>query len=120
MNLNDAVRMWQTPIANDAIARKKGNWNSRGEPKLSAQVKMWPTPSATDYKGSVTQSLVMERLEHPRGVRLPEELVRRGETGGQLNPAFCEWLMGFPIGHTASKPSATPKSRCKPRSRGNS
>jgi DNA (cytosine-5)-methyltransferase 1 len=129
------AKMWQTPIANDAIARKKGNWNSRGEPKLSAEVLMWPTPQHRDYrmgdapdskrairkrKGSVTQSLVMERLEHPRGVRLPEELVRRGETGGQLNPDWTEWLMGFPIGHTALKPSATPKSRCKPRSRGNS
>ena len=150
--------MWQTPIADDAIARKKGKWNSRGEPKLSAEVlmwptpqhrdyrmgdapdskrairkreekfsmnlndaaRMWPTPSATDYKGSVTQSLVMERLEHPRGVRLPEELVRRGETGGQLNPDWTEWLMGFPIGHTALKPSATPKSRSKPRLRGKS
>ena len=87
---------------------------------LGNAVKMWPTPSATDYKGSVTQSLVMERLEHPRGARLPEELVRRGETGGQLNPEFVEWLMGFPIGHTASKPSATPKSRSKQRSRGDS
>ena len=114
------ARMWQTPVADDAIARKKGKWNSRGEPKLSAEVLMWPTPSATDYKGSVTQSLVMERLEHPRGVRLPEELVRRGETGGQLNPEFVEWLMGFPIGHTALKPLATPKSRSKPRLRGKS
>ena len=87
---------------------------------LGNAVKMWPTPSATDYKGSVTQSLVMERLEHPRGVRLPEELVRRGETGGQLNPEFVEWLMGFPIGHTALKPSATPKSRSKQRSLGDS
>jgi DNA (cytosine-5)-methyltransferase 1 len=114
------VKMWPTPVADDACNRKEGKWNSRGEPKLSAQVKMWPTPSATDYKGSVTQSLVMERLEHPRGVRLPEELVRRGETGGQLNPDWTEWLMGFPIGHTASKLSATPKSRSKPRLRGNS
>ncbi len=36
----------------------------------------------------------------------------------QLNPDWTEWLMGFPIGHTALKPSATPKSRSRPRSRG--
>ena len=42
---------WQTPLADDAANRKHGKWNSRGEPKLSAQVKMWPTPNARDYKG---------------------------------------------------------------------
>jgi len=40
--------LWQTPVADDAIDRKKGKYNSRGEPKLSAQVKLWTTPSATD------------------------------------------------------------------------
>lgn len=29
---------------------------------------------------------------------------------GDLNPAFSEWLMGWPIGHTALKPSETVKS----------
>lgn len=35
---------WQTPVADDAVNRSKGKWNSRGEPKLSAQV-MIPTPT---------------------------------------------------------------------------
>ena len=39
--------LWQTPVADDAVNRKHGKWNSRGEPKLSAQV-MWPTPVASD------------------------------------------------------------------------
>jgi hypothetical protein len=38
---------WQTPVADDAVDRKAGKWNSRGEPKLSAQV-MLPTPSASN------------------------------------------------------------------------
>ena len=105
--------------ANDVALKRSGDGRQKPN-KLGWWVAMWPTPSATDYKGSVTQSLVMERLEHPRGVRLPEELVRRGETGGQLNPDWTEWLMGFPIGHTALKPLATPKSRCKPQSHGDS
>lgn len=42
--------LWQTPVADDAVTRKQGKWNSRGEPKLSAQVllaplKLWPTPT---------------------------------------------------------------------------
>lgn len=36
---------WQTPVADDAANRAKGKWNSRGEPKLSAQVLQWPTPT---------------------------------------------------------------------------
>lgn len=39
---------WQTPVADDAVNRKRGKWNSRGEPKLSAQVKRWPTPVKSD------------------------------------------------------------------------
>ena len=37
--------LWQTPVADDAVDRKSGKWNSRGEPKLSAEVKLWPTPT---------------------------------------------------------------------------
>ncbi len=40
--------LWQTPVADDAVDREVGKFNSRGEPKLSAQVKIWPTPCATD------------------------------------------------------------------------
>ena len=186
-------RMWQTPVADDAIARKKGKWNSRGEPKLSAQVLMWPTPQTrgftndgdlaalakmcgsyeemagmayraadkkkrsfwptptatlADHGGRITPSkarsggtlieAVSQRMwptpcsSASKGSS-PAALTRKNgrsrendrldhavmaSDGGQLNPEFVEWLMGFPTGHTASKPSAMPKSRSKPRSRG--
>ena len=41
--LQDQVK-WQTPVADDAVNRIKGKINSRGEPKLSAQV-LWRTPT---------------------------------------------------------------------------
>ena len=44
-NPNSHYRLWQTPVADDAVDRQKGKVNSRGEPKLSAQVKLWPTPT---------------------------------------------------------------------------
>lgn len=48
--------LWQTPVAYDAVDREKGKWNSRGEPKLSAQVLKWPTPRASDgEKGGPNQ-----------------------------------------------------------------
>jgi hypothetical protein len=36
---------WQTPVADDAVNRARGKFNSRGEPKLSAQAMQWPTPT---------------------------------------------------------------------------
>lgn len=45
------LREWKTPIASDASNRKMYT-NSRGEPNLSGQVKIWPTPKASDCKGS--------------------------------------------------------------------
>jgi hypothetical protein len=34
--------------------------------------------------------------------------------GGRLNPEWVEWLMGFPVGHTASEPLAMPLCRKSP------
>ena len=44
-------RTWQTPVADDSVDRTKGKMNSRGEPKLSAQVKLWPTPHGFSKDG---------------------------------------------------------------------
>jgi hypothetical protein len=95
--------LWQTPVADDAVERKAGKWNSRGEPKLSAQVLMVPTPCARDYRG-VGRSR-MERTGSKAGENLPQFL------GGLLNPDWTEWLMGWPIGWTELKPLATAKFR---------
>ena len=67
---------------------------------LEGKVKI-PTPAARDYRSqhSPDSEAFKNRLNHPRGVNLVEEMQRRGEVG-QLNPAWVEWLMGFPIGWT--------------------
>src|SRR3990167_3536522 len=43
----NASSLWRTPTAEDCQNRAFAR-NSRGEPKLSAQVKLWPTPRAGD------------------------------------------------------------------------
>lgn len=43
-----AEQLWQTPVSDDQVAREKGKFNSRGEPKLSGQAQMWTTPQAHD------------------------------------------------------------------------
>ncbi|WP_200908835.1 hypothetical protein [Burkholderia pseudomallei] len=93
-----------------------GNYNMPGksvssEWGLSSAVKLWPTPTATDTKGHPAEKRLQERMqESSRGVRLSEELARRGQPG-QLNPEWVEWLMGWPIGHTALEPLETAKYR---------
>ena len=75
---------------------------------------MWPTPQARDYRSG-------DKPDSPRSIRKQEQGwsanlndVVQTQTGGQLNPAFVEWLMAFPIGFTVSKDWVTPKSRSKP------
>lgn len=191
---------WQTPVSDDAVNREIGKWNSRGEPKLSAQV-LYPTPTASEYgtnqggaagrTGPVRPSLsTMARNwptplsadggKHSPAVRhkggnhtltsavatwptpkandaekrgdfdetnprngLPAAVKAGGPStpptyptptkagglggpgssgrqggenlrtniGGQLNPEWVEWLMGWPLGWTDLKPLETAKFR---------
>jgi hypothetical protein len=50
--------------------------------RMMASKNMWPTPRARDHKGK----------------GFPDQLPNA--VGGQLNPTWVEWLMGFPLGHT--------------------
>ena len=59
--------------------------------------KMWPTPTARDYKGAVKPETLAAKGRTSSN-SLPDAVM--AENGGQLNPEWVEWLMGFPIGHT--------------------
>ena len=110
-NLETAVArtMWQTPVANDAVDRAKGSFNSRGEPKLSAQVKMWPTASARDWKdtpGMARTKTNPDGSERQRTDQLARAVYSEQDShkgDGSLNPTWVEWLMGFPLGWTDLK-----------------
>lgn len=123
--------LWKTPVAADA-ANREFYRNSRGEANLSGEVKLWPTPKASDSKG--TGQAGSKSAEHDakkknlRGVVMyatPQardfrtgQLSRwedpqrtrnlNDQIGGQLNPTWVEWLMGFPIGWTDLNASETP------------
>jgi len=77
------------------------NTHMRSKGLTTNQVyRMWPTPTAHNAKET----------------NAPSESARNTPTlsaqaGGPLNPDWIEWLMGWPIGHTALKPSETAKSR---------
>jgi len=55
-----------------------------------------PTPSATDWKGSARRGQRRGQLTDPAAGVI--------EIGGQLNPTWVEWLMGWPIGWTDLEP----------------
>ncbi|RNB56639.1 hypothetical protein EDM54_23760 [Brevibacillus borstelensis] len=125
-NLNDAVKLWPTPRANDA--EKRGNINA-DDPRngLPGAVKLWPTPRASDgehggpnqrdSKGNYALSGAVHHTslwptpaaQDAKNATLPPSqidrdtvpgaVMRQGQKG-QLNPDWVECLMGFPIGWT--------------------
>lgn len=89
-----------TPTATTAkqgIGSKAGG-ASAGRPLLARAALMWPTPTVNDAKNS---TLPPSQIRHDN---IPGAMLRRGEkAGGQLNPVWVEWLMGWPLGSTASR-----------------
>ena len=83
----------------------------RAAKKKKAQY--WPTPTRRDYKGPNSPKGLTRKDGRSRMDQLPNA------AGGQLNPTWVEWLMGFPIGFTNSKDSVMPKSRSRQQLHGN-
>lgn len=68
------------------------------EPRTGGiDARLWPTPIATDWKNRGGK-------EYRQGREIQLQTV----VGGQLNPTWVEWLMGFPLGWTELKASETP------------
>ena len=118
--LETEVELWQTPVADDSVDREKGKWNSRGEPKLSAQVKLWPTPSAREKGGGEYQDpeKIKERMAKGHQANLgdtvklwPAVNAADPKSGGKLNPQWVAWLMGYPTEYLNSVPWETRSSR---------
>ena len=72
---------------------------------LNRAVKMWPTPTMGDYRSPNLNPAKKGQIEPASGHALPAKV------GGQLNPTWVEWLMGYPVGWTDLGDSVTPSSR---------
>ena len=59
-----------------------------------ARKNLWPTPSATDYKGSVSGETLSKRRAMTRGVRLPEAIMRMFPTPVTTRPHDSENTAG--------------------------
>jgi len=103
-----AGRLFPTPAASEGGAIK--NWSpirpdgSKSQLSLKTYVRMFPTPLRADYKGGYrTESLIRKDGKSRAFDQLPNAVIDGKGTEtvcGQLNPAWVEWLMGFPIFHT--------------------
>jgi hypothetical protein len=98
---------WPTPVHSEArqglqIRRegKKGTQTS-----LSTAVLTWPTPRT---KGMCGGSGSWDLLN--KNTTIEEARLMGAGNGGQLNPTWVEWLMGWPLGWTDLKPLEMDKS----------
>ena len=63
--------------------------------QTAVALERWATPAASDG----TRGGVM--TENMTGQSLTQQVNMEKKTGGQLNPMWVEWLMGWPLGWTA-------------------
>ena len=114
--------MWPTPDTQNGRDGSKTRKALKGRHGLSLHhaVSIWPTPTARDYKDGTAQSCqnvpengLLGRAVHSRKILGggTEHAQESGESsagaGGQLNPTWVEWLMGFPLGWTDLNASET-------------
>ena len=79
-----------------------------GGDDLATAVAIFPTPTVTDFRTGYGETEAgNKRKENPRGAPLRDEVA----PGGQLNPPWVEWLMGWPPGWTDLQPLGTDKFR---------
>lgn len=73
---------------------------------LVGRVRLMPTLQARDHFPPHKPEYIAAKKALGHGMRNLND-----EIGGPLNPTWCEWYMGFPLGWTELQPSATPLSR---------
>jgi hypothetical protein len=112
---------WLTPNCMDSLpprsmeALKKQHDNNRKgrttHSTLREQVAypppqiMWPTPSTRDYKGGYIGGRIRNgKISWDTLDVAVQHTDNQSKDGGQLNPTWVEWLMGWPLGWTDLKP----------------
>ena len=111
---------WPTPKAIDGIVRHsqkmmEKKFYGKGDVDLTIAVKMnkWPTPRT---KGMCGGTGAWEKLK--ANTTIEEARLMGAGNGGQLNPTWVEWLMGWPLGWTDLNQLGTDKSHCAPQQHG--
>ena len=93
----DTVRLWPTPRANCMNGASRAP-RRQGAPDLQTVVAMFPTPTTERLCGGSGAAERLEEMEASGQITPEERRSMQAGNGGQLNPDWVEWLMGYPIG----------------------
>ena len=122
-NIREQAALWKTVTTSEHTGAGAGPKKSGGE-NLRSQIAAWPTPASRDFRSPNSQTL-SARGGGAKGEQLPNYVEHHFSHPAQqtqhgpkssgadpilprrLNPAFVEWLMGWPIGWTIAEPSAS-------------
>jgi len=99
--------LWPTPTVQDA-AKATRRFREDHQNNLTAIASLIPTPSASNAKGAVKNRI--PGTDNYR-TNLDEWAENAPGASGRLNPAWVEWLLGFPTGWSALRDSAIQLSR---------
>ena len=105
----------------DISVQFSGTWPKAGtmhlgvcyrQPKWERRIKeidcsLWPTPLAANPGSRLSQGnarTLQQAVQIAEGIRHKDGTRRANPPGGTLNPAWVEWLMGWPPGWTDLRP----------------
>lgn len=104
--LANAVRMFPTPTARCGQAPCI---HGEGSPDLATFVKLIPTPTTgAGMCGGSANYQRLKEMEDSGVITSEERKSMAAGNGGQLNPMWVEWLMGFPLWWTDLNASEMP------------
>ena len=112
-------RMWKDTLHSDSekslqtwkalVTKRRGEYSQRLSAARLTSAKessSWPTIRASEYKGCGPLGSKSHQHMNNRSYLCAVAQERTGQTG-RLNPSWCEWLMGVPIGWTECASLAT-------------
>ena len=106
--LANAVKLWPTPTARSGAGPSQ-TATRQGGPDLQTAVQMYPTlTTGASLCGGTGNYQQLKALEASGQITEEERRSMAAGNGGQLNPTWVEWLMGFPLGWTDLSASETP------------
>lgn len=99
--LSGAVKMYNTPTAQDAKnSTLPPSQISRDSIVGDVLRSMYPTPTGARLCGGKHAKEHLDRMQETGTISETEKKSMQNGSGGQLNPDWVEWLMGFPTGWT--------------------
>lgn len=109
-NPYEFVEMFPTPTSRDWKDSGSSQGN-RKSPNLGTIASRFPTPRTKGMCGGTGSFQQLKSLETQGIISSEERRQMTAGSGGQLNPTWVEWLMGWPLEWTALKPLGTDKYR---------